>query len=249
MKSPESLANTDATRWTRILMVARYFWPTVRVKTAILAAMSLLFIIIASFFGLADGNPMGVGLLNVTSFCVIVAPLLFTVRPADEVFNSLPALPGEKQIVIGLFSFILFPIAVTLPGAIYLNIFFPGCEGNLLGTIGAALIHSDAAGWFLASCLISNFAQIAIGLWAAFSTRGSGRTIKTLLALLGTVLLNGMTGFVLGFISAFCSSPGGMMDSLSSSMTVGGPYIAAFWAAISIFAFYKAMRAIARRQV
>lgn len=249
MKSPEILANTDATRWPRILMVARYFWPTVRVKTAILAAMSLLFIIIASFFGLADGNPMGVGLMNVTSFCVIVAPLLFTVRPADEVFNSLPALPGEKQIVVALFSFILFPIAVTLPGAVYLSIFFPGCEGNLLGAIGSSLVHSDAAGWFLAACLMSNFAQIAIGLWAAFASRGSGRTMKTLLALLGSVMLNGMTGFVIGFISAMRDTPGGVRTSLVESMNVAGPYICAFWSALFIFAFYKAMRSIARRQV
>ncbi len=141
------------------------------------------------------------------------------------------------------------PALLLLPGSIAADILFPDMNEQFLGTTAINVLRSKAAGWFLAEGLLSTYAQIAIGLWAAFGSRGSRRPAITFLAIFGAISLNGILGFFMGFISAMMGKTRTVYDSLADIMEVTGPYMSGMWATIFIFALYKASRAISRKQV
>lgn len=245
----ESLYNYDGFSWRRVAMVGRYFIPALRGNSVAMASICFALIIMACFFGVPNGSTMSSSLGSILAFAVVLTPLYFATKPADEIFNSLPAHASEKRTFIFLYSFIIMPALLLLPGELVVDIFFPDMNEQFLGTIAINVLRSNAAGWFIAEGLLSTGAQIAIGLWAAFASRGSRRPAITFLAIFGSISLNGILGFIMGFISALTEKPETIYDSLADAMEVSGPYIVGMWAIIFIFALYKASRAISRKQV
>lgn len=233
-----------------MLMVWRYFWPSLRGKVVALAVMSFAMIVVSALLISPDGNPLGSGLLSAVSVAVVFTPVLFTVRASDEVFCSLPALACEKRAVVYFFSFIFMPLLLILPGSIFVSIVCPGVEKYMLGDIASTMIGSDAAAVFLSESLLSTAAQIAVGLWAAFALRGATRVVWTTLAILGAIMLNGLAGFVMGFVAALQSAGAAEVgDTVVDGLMIAGPYLLAFWGVLFIFAIYKSSRAISRKQV
>jgi len=246
----DSLSDFDGFSWRRVAMTGRYFLPTIRGKVIALSALSFIFMSLACLSGLAEGNPVSSGLISVISIAMVMTPILFTVRPADEIFCSIPALAAEKRTFIFLFTFLIMPALLTLPGSILAEIVCPGAEKYMLGANATLILNSDVGGIFLTEALISTAAQISVGLWAAFALRGHRRTAWTTMAIIGSIFLNGFIGFILGFVSAVLSGgKGSIGNTVTESLTVFGPYIIAFWSIILIFAVYKASRAISRKQV
>lgn len=245
----DTLSNYDGFSWRRVAMVGRYFMPTIRGKVFAMAVICFLLILAACFLGQPNGSPMSADLMSTLSFALVLTPLYFTIKPADEIFNSLPAHASEKRSFVFLFSFIFMPMLLLLPGAVVTEIFFPDMDEQFLGTNAMAVLRSRAAGWFIAIGFLSTLAQISIGLWAAFSYRGSKRAAITFLAIFGAISLNGILGFFMGFIAAVTGKKLPVYDTLADAMSISGGYITAFWALIFIFALYKAARAISRKQV
>lgn len=243
MKTIENLSNTDATSWQRTAMIARYFEPTLRVKSIILVTLSLAEVVIASILG--SDHMISVSLLTVVFLPIILAPVMFATHAADQVFYSLPALPCEKRNFVFLYSFVFMPLAVIVPANIYLC-FFPDFNAGMLDFMKPMLQNSSACGWLVAQSLLSSAAQIAIGLWVAFASRGRARVAWTMIAVFGSMMLEGVPGFVLGFISAI--DPVVKFDMFDGIAAIG-PYVTLFWASLFILAIYKASRAISYKQV
>lgn len=242
----DSLSDFDGFSWRRVAMTGQYFWPTIRGKVITLSALCFIFMALACFTGPSDGD-----FISVVSIAILMTPILFTVRPADEIFCSIPALAAEKRTFIFLFTFLIMPALLVLPGSILVEIVCPGAEKYILSDNTMRILKADVGGIFLTGALISTAAQIAIGLWAAFALRGHGRTAWTAVAIIGSFFLNGVTGFILGFVSDILSDGGNASidDTMTDSIAACGPYIIAFWSIILIFAVYKASRAISRKQV
>ncbi|MCM1309540.1 MAG: hypothetical protein NC301_00760 [Bacteroides sp.] len=244
-----SLYNYDGFSWRRVAMVGRYFIPALRGKVAAMAAICFAIILAACFLGQPNGKTMSADLFSTLSLAIVLTPVYFTIKPADEIFNTLPALASEKRAFIFLFSFIIIPALMLIPGSIIVELFFPDMDEQFLGTNAVSVLRSDAAGWLIAVGVIQMLAQISIGLWAAFSYRGSKRSAVTFLAVFGAISLNGIMGFVSGFFDAVTGKPAQACDTFAEAMAVEGKYLVAIWAVIFIFACYKASRAISRKQV
>lgn len=252
MKPAEILFNTDGFRWERVMMVGRYFWPTLSRKLIVFPIISIICFAIADFLGFGEGKAEGTTFLNLLAYLVVFSPIMFAKRTAGEVFCSLPALPAEKCTFIFLWSFVAVPVMVYLPGIIYCAIFVPELT---------TLIHFDSElfGWMFSPevskslvwiSLFSELTAISNGLWAVFASR-TGHTRHAVLAILATIFLNGIFGFILGFVAALQHSPdkANVQDSLVSSLSHVGPAITAFWILFFLFALYKASRAIGRKQL
>lgn len=248
MKSSENLFNTDATRWQRVYMVGRYFSPALRVKSLCFIGLAFANIVAASFFGTSGEFLMAAILISLVSFMIILTPVFFATHTADEVYCSLPALPAEKQTFVFLYAFVLMPLAIVVPGAIYLEIFYPGLEEKILGTTYLMMI-SPSRNLFIINMLLSTATQIAVGLWAAFASRGRGRSARTVLAILAAEAINGLIGFIVGFFAAISSYKEIKVSPVVDIYEDIVPYTNIFWGILLIFALYKASRAITRKQV
>lgn len=252
MKPASILANTDRTSWSRIAMVGRYFWPTLRLKVLLIPLFSLFVTIMAHLFGIADGNSLAITMLDLISWMLVLSPIMFAKQAADEVFCSLPALGCEKVAFVFLWSFIAVPFLLLAPPVIYAMIAIP--ETNNVAAIYDSsflsnLFTLDAAGNIVTISILATLTTIAVGLWAVFGSRRN-RTRNAVLAIVGTMMLNGFYGFVLGFISAWQrAKPGLITEDLSNTLNVFGPAMSLSWVIFLIFALWKASRAIARKQV
>lgn len=246
----DSLSDFDGFSWRRVAMVGRYFWPAISGKVIAMSVFTFVCMALACFSGLDKGSAMSAGFVSIVSFAIVITPVFFTVRPSGELFCSLPALAAEKRTAVFLFSFLIMPALLTLPGSVLAEIVCPGAEQYLLGNNSPFLPANDPDGIFMAAAIISTFAQIAIGLWAAFALRGHGHTARTALAIFGATAINGIIGFIFGFVSASLSDENAEFDDIATdSITHCGPYLLVFWSILLIFALYKASRAISRKQV
>lgn len=252
MKSASILANTDRTSWSRIAMVGRYFWPSLRRKILVFPLFSLFVTLMAHLFGIADGNTLAISMFDLISWLLVLSPIVFAKQAADEVFCSLPALGCEKVAFVFLWSFIAVPFLLLAPPVIYANIAIPDTnnvaallDSSFLGS----LFTSDAAVNIMTVSFLATLTAIAVGLWAVFGSRRN-RTRNAVLAIVGTVMLNGFYGFVLGFISAWQhAEPGVLKDDLSTTLNIFAPVMSLSWVLFLIFALWKASHAIARKQL
>jgi len=231
-------------------MTGFYFWPSIRMKVIVLADIAFLSIVLASILGIGERHFFGASLMSIPSLIIMFSPLLFTVRASDEVFCSLPALGWEKRAFVLLFSFILFPLLITGPGSIYLEIFMPErTAAEIWLTSTGVDIVTRSGIWFAAGSFLSTFTAIAAGLWAAFASRRN-RAMWTTLAIIGTLMLDGITGFFIGFFYALHDkSISTIAQPIAESMNHFGTVYVGLWALLFMFATWKASRAISHKQV
>lgn len=250
MTSKETLANTDRSSRARIGMTGFYFWHSIKMKVIVLANIAFLSIVLASILGIDKGDIFGSSLLSIPSFIILFSPLLFTVRASDEVFCSLPALGWEKRAFVMLFSFILFPLLITVPGSIYLVIVMPEHTAAEVWLTGIGVdIATRSGAWFIIGTFLSTYTAIAAGLWAAFASRRN-RALRTTLAVIGTIMLDGFIGFVIGFMHAMQDKQiNNIAQPVADSMNQFGPVYVGLWALLFLFATWKASRAISHKQV
>ena len=252
MKPASILANTDRTSWSRIAMVGRYFWPSLRRKILVFPLFSLFVTLMAHLFGIADGNTLAISMFDLISWLLVLSPIVFAKQAADEVFCSLPALGCEKVAFVFLWSFIAVPFLLLAPPVIYANIAIPetnNVAALLDSSFLGSLFTSDAAVNIMTVSFLATLTAIAVGLWAVFGSRRN-RTRNAVLAIAGTVMLNGFYGFVLGFISAWQhAEPGVLKDDLSTTLNIFAPVMSLSWVLFLIFALWKASHAIARKQL
>lgn len=250
MKPASILANTDRTSWSRIMMVGRYFSPTIARKALFFPLVSLFIIFSADVYGLESGSGAALFQLDLLSWMLVISPIMFSKQAADEAFYSLPALGCEKVTFVFLWSFIAVPLLLFLPVAAYIAIFMPEITNYdmLSNGIISRIFTADASKLLFTVSLLSTATAIAIGLWAVFGSRRH-RTRNAVLATLGTLMLNGLSGIILGFISARQHAETGLLDTVSTTVNLFGPAMSIFWALFLIFALWKASGAIARKQV
>lgn len=233
------------------MMVGRYFGPTIARKAILFPLMALFIILAADFCGLGRGTIGGTLQLELLSWALVISPIIFTKQAADEVFYSLPALGCEKVCFVFLWSFIVVPMMLILPATAYIAIFMPEISGSslLTGGVMSAYFSAITDGSILTVGLLSTASAIGVGLWAVFGSRRC-RARNGILAIMGTIFINVLTGFALGFISALKSdSSAATTENLSVNFDTFAPALTTFWAIFLIFALWKAAQAISRKQV
>lgn len=251
MKPASILANTDRTSWSRIMMVGRYFRPTIARKAIFFPLVALFIIFCADVFGLEEGSGAAIFQIELLSWMLVISPIMFAKQAADEVFCSLPALGCEKVTFIFLWSFVAVPLLLILPVTAYTLIFMPDmADDNMLMNGSLSMLFStESSENLLTVAILSSATAIAVGLWAVFGSRRN-RTRNAVLAILGTLMLNGLSGFILGFVAAWqAAEPGVIKEELSNSLNIYGPAMSILWTGFLLFALWKAARAIARKQV
>lgn len=186
MKPIETLQNTDAFSWQRTAMVGRYFRP-------ILLKKLIGFFLLATIFYVAGCVCVSRGalpstsatLFNLSTYILILSPLVFGARHDREIFKTLPALTDEKCTVIAVFCFILVPIAVLLPEFIVSTL-----ASEAISTPDFHISSPSEAfdtilgqpGW-LATAVIFNFTLFATCLWGVFALNNDKLYYTVLLVL------------------------------------------------------------------
>lgn len=249
MKSSEILSNTDRTSWTRVLMVMKYFRPSLLPVVIIYPLLAIALALMIHFFGGSDGNnPWAYQLLSVVAYAIMFAPCFLSRQSTGEAFYSLPALGWEKCEAIFLMMFIGVPLLFT-PLELYDLI----CGGRLsLETykiMGVRLQVELSAGMIYLST-VTMLTSVGAAIWAVFAARRH-RALKAFGAAISFMFVDFIFGIVIGFMSAISDSrnnvsPGDMIKEYTSYFM---PVMGTFWTIVLLFVLYKASRAISRKQI
>lgn len=252
MKQSAILSNTDRTSWRRIMMVGQYFMPRLRTKLLIAFLCSVAIAALCYKFGMGNLNSPSPTWALVTIMVLFIEfmPLAFAKRSSDEVFYSLPALGFEKCAFVFIYSYIVVPAVTLGPIFLYLTIF--GSEVdldvvmrkfyNVRSTFGTPLLS-----FFIAN-MFGSLSLVAVGLWTVFASRRN-RSLNGVFAIFGTLFINAIFGFIMGFIAAYYADNADTAEEIKNAIMSMGPIMAAFWILFFSFTIYKAARAISRKQV
>lgn len=232
MKSAEILSKTDRTSWSRIMMVAAYFWPRYKVFCLIVP----LFSAAITFYALNVHEPwLKQLMMSMLSLLVILAPIKLAKRPDSDFTYTLPALGWEKcAVLFGLF-FIIIPLLLIVPSEIVGALTHNASEtAEKISPYNS--LSFEIVGWTVV------YAALASCLWGVMST-GRNRTAKGVIA--SMVCLIGLTvviAFVIGFFDGYL---GHSQDFSETSVVVQG--IISF--IVFIIFLIKSENAISRRQI
>ncbi len=108
--------NTDNFSWERTMMVARYYYPALRLQLMLYPAVSAAVGIVTFFMFNSPIWTIFGGLLTfVLQLMLYIAPIAFTIRSNRAIETMLPAKWQEKATFILLYTFIVIPILVYVP--------------------------------------------------------------------------------------------------------------------------------------
>lgn len=244
MISSENLSNTDRTSWQRVLMVMKYFWPSLRPMVIIYPLLAVVLILLMHNLGAASGNPLPNTLLSIVAWAIVFAPCFLSRQSTGEVFNSLPALGWEKCEAIFLIMFIGVPL-LFLPLDIY---------GVIIGkkftiSVAAIPVKIELTSPLIYMSVMSALTSQCAAIWAVFAARRH-RALKAFGAAIGFMFIDSVFGFIVGLLSAISSPHTTPIDDMIRSyLTYFMPYISGFWTVAFLFVIYKASRAISRKQL
>lgn len=239
MKSAELLSRTDATSWSRIAMVAAYFWPRLKTYCIFVPLLSAAVTWAVMYVPEPAYKQMMMLLL---SLMIIFAPIKLAKRPDGDFTYTLPALGWEKCTVIFGFILVVIPLLVIATSEIVALLVIDGNESAVISAMGVSPDTGATmaiAGWTMV------YAAVAACLWAVMST-GRSRAVNGVIAAL--VVLFGLTaivGFIAGFLMALLSGEAGPNPAAIPfdyiEMAVG----------ITIFIVFiiKSAKAISRREI
>lgn len=240
MQSAEILSNTDRTSWRRIMMFIRYLWPSLRPMVIIYPILTVVTTLVVNFFFVKLSYEWAIQAMSVITFAVILAPAFLCRQPNKEMFYSLPVLGYEKCVAIFGIMFIGM-FCLFLPAklcCLYMKEEF----AMLAVEVVDHTMNFGSMGQMLAMSVLSIFAGEALTLWTVFAAR-SNRAVKSIIAGLSSLLIDGIIGFFVGFFAALGDYD--MQTAFESAM----PALIVFWIICFLFFTYKAGRAISRKQI
>lgn len=236
MKSSEILANTDRTSWSRIWMVLKYLWPSIKPMVIFYPLIAIL-IAVVMHNAVYNQQTWSLPLLSLLSYVVMFSPCFFSRQRNNEVFYSLPALGFEK--VSAIFAVILIGVPILLlPTKIY-GLFFVS-DSLLMDTYSKTMGINVSAGSMLMGVVVLYTCEGA-ALWAVFKAK-SHRALKACGAAIGMMFAYFTVSFLLGFFAAIFV--GELVDTSKIYMAI--TCIACF---TMVFVYYKAAKAISRKQI
>ncbi len=237
MTSSEILSWTDRTSWTRVKMVLKYFWPSLKPMVIIYPLLSILYAFLMNN-AVNHQHSWALQMMSLLSYVVMFSPCFFSRQPNNEVFYSLPALGYEKVEAIFLAMFVGVPV-LLLPIKLYGFFFIDDSEViSLLGQI----THTSLTTGNIIMGLAVLFACEGAALWAVFAAR-THRALKACGAALGMMMCYMVCCFIIGFVTAIT---GRNVDEVSSSCNTVVTVIACV---ATVFVLYKAAKAISRKQL
>lgn len=251
MISSEILSKTDATRWERIMMVARYYMPYLRGKLLAMFIMPVVCEIILSMvvnsYGLEAYFPLGLIFSIFFIGCMVFSPMLFARSRGLETELMLPALPFERKVVIFSLCFVIVPVMVFVPSTL-LGMFVLKVPHAALNTLFPDVIYNGVTILYSVLTLLVFTASCLWGVMAHTTHRVVWGIAYGFFAyiLLGFIGLVG--GVIWGFMLAFNGyglEEGSVLPFYNFVMG-GGCIVSAIG---FIFAVWRTSRAISRMQI
>ncbi len=160
----------------RLAMVARYYWPTVRMQVIIYPAVSLLAgIVIALCRNHMTAALLLTGLFSLPlSLLLNFGPLVFAFKSCQEIETLLPARTSEKTTFLILYNMVVMPVLITVPKWIVTTIFFPDMAVALAGPDGADIIRdmlSDQTWWKNILSVTQTLMPVAVCMFCVFKIK------------------------------------------------------------------------------
>ena len=237
MKSSEILASTDRTSWSRIWMVLKYLWPSIKPMVIIYPLLSIMFAMLMNS-AVNHHSSLALQLMSLLSYVVMFSPCFFSRQPNNEVFYSLPALGYEKVSAIFLVVLVVVPV-LLLPTKIY-GLFFVD-DSRVLDLYSQAL-HASMTPRDIIMGLAVLFACEGAALWAVFAAK-THRALKACGAALGMMLAYMLCCFVIGFFTAISGGDVAEVSGMCNRI------VSVLACVATIFVFYKSAKVISRKQV
>lgn len=241
MKSAEILSKTDRTSWSRIMMVAGYFWPRLRLLFWLLPVVSAVVTLAVTYIP----GPAKMLCMSLLGLLIVLAPVRLTKRPDGEFTFTLPALGMEKCIVLFLVFFIAVPLLIIVPAQIVCMI-VSGGDGvvarYLLGVPSSMSPATVVISW------LGIAASVGACLWAVMKARRN----RTLLGVVAGLSVNLGTNIFCGFFIGLYIGLSGMAYSTAEVMDIYNQisvYVySIIWGLAFIIFTVLAVRAVSRRQ-
>ena len=259
MKTSETPVSNSHFSWSRILMVARYYRPRLRVQMILYPIVSLAVFGIAAVADSAGwSGTLAASAFSWLSWLVVFAPLAFAAGGSDRRISAvLPVRGVEKCAFLLIYCFAVVPAIVYLPAKIAGYLYFG--DPSMGAMVDPGYLRYGFTDMFVDTAqllgMVSMLAQTATCLWivVASSSRQALRAVAGVLSLnmvLGMVTALAGIMYVAGNVDAagqmskeeFTSGLIGDMQSWMSHIII--PVMAIY----AIFALWMACRAVCRKQ-
>lgn len=255
-----TLMNTDRLSWHRVGMVARFYWPRLRMQL-LFFCLAVLVTGLFSRFIISDGSEEQIALISlpvtIMQYCCFLAPVILAFPNDQANCLTLPALGSEKCIFLLFWFFIAVPASMLIILKLcYFDVSLTEYYSQL-NVNNITIEQIIPSGAFLSN-ITSNVAWTATCLWIVSAT-SRRRTMKAVLISLGLMIAYGII-FGLFTVKEMINRMGSLdnaerlnpqvaventMEILSSSL----PVIIIVTSIYAVFAIVMACRAICRKQI
>lgn len=186
----------------RLAMVARYYWPTVRLQVIIYPAVSLLAgIIIALCKNHMTAALLLTGLLTMPlSLLLNFGPLVFAFKSNQEIETLIPARTSEKTTFLILYNMVVMPILITVPKWIITTIFFPDMALAMAGPEGADIIRdmlNNQTWWKDILSIAQTLMPVAVCMFCVFKIK-KRRVLYSIIWTVVSITIPALFGMVMG---------------------------------------------------
>lgn len=186
----------------RLAMVARYYWPTVRMQVIIYPAVSLFAgIVIALCKNHMTAALLLTGLLSLPlSLLLNFGPLVFAFKSSQEIETLIPARTSEKAAFLILYNMVIMPVLITVPKWIVTTTFFPDMATVLAGPEGADIIRdmlSNQTWWKDILSVAQTLMPVSICMFCVFKIK-KRRVLYSIIWTVVAITLPALFGVALG---------------------------------------------------
>ncbi len=200
-----SITSYPADRFSfgRLVMVARYYWPTVRMQVILYPAISLAAgILISLCRNNGDMALILTGLLSMPlSLLLNFGPLVFAVKSNQEIEAMIPARTSEKTTFLLLYNLVVMPFLILFPKFIVTYIFFPDFAMTLANDQEAQEVLRDILAdntfFMQAISMCSTLMPVAVCTFCVFFFR-KRRVLYSIIWTIVSIMVPAIAGIVFG---------------------------------------------------
>ncbi len=200
-----SITSYPADRFSfgRFAMVARYYWPTVRMQVILYPAISLAAgILISLCRNNGDMALILTGLLSMPlSLLLNFGPLVFAVKSNQEIEAMIPARTSEKTTFLLLYNLVVMPFLILFPKFLVTYIFFPDFAMTLANDQEAQEVLRDILAdntfFMQAISMCSTLMPVAVCTFCVFFFR-KRRVLYSIIWTIVSIMVPAIAGIVFG---------------------------------------------------
>lgn len=205
----------DRFSFGRLAMVARYYWPTVRMQVILYPAISLVAgILITLCKGHAGWALILTGFLSMPmSLLLNFGPLVFAIKSNQEIEAMIPARTSEKTTFVLRYNLVVMPFLILFPKFIVTYIFFPDFAMTLADTQDAQEVLRDLLAdntfFMQAISMCSTLMPVAVCTFCVFFFR-KRRVLYSIIWTIVCIMVPAIAGIVFGIWFALTDIASGM---------------------------------------